>query len=179
METEIKKMIKSCDLDELYKIQKNFDHYATYCKITKQGEDIFLQLVYDGDISEDEYFIGENEIIKMCNNLYEENKEGTIEGFFTVNSKNLMKNAYAKKTISLAGRIKLNRKRNKCININSKEMIEAMTQIGCRDIGVTVLYFHLKKICVCIDALKCIFFNENKELILQYLDGIQCEHELY
>lgn len=75
--------------------------------------------------------------------------------------------------------MQLNRKRNRFMTIYSLDLLKSMVQVGCRDISLAVFYFPKQKICVGIDALKCILLSEKKETALSWLKSIQSEHEIY
>lgn len=178
MNQEVVRTIKTCDIDEYFKLVNKYPFAVTYCRILKDGEENFFQGALDGDISMKNYLEGEEALSKLCTRVYRKNQGNAIIGFYTVNSSNLITNSYAKRTWGLKTRIILNLLRMKCLKVSSKQLMRKMVQIGCREIGATFLYFCSEDLFICIDALRCVILTQTKEQALSYLEGINCEHEI-
>ena len=180
MEQDILKALRTCDVEKFEELKEEiFPEQTTYCRILKDREDVYLQRVYDGDFPMEIFLQGENEFFDLCARLFKSNSKGQVCGYFVTVKSLIWRNYYAKKTWNLLQCIRLNRKKNRFMMIDSLDLLKSMVQVGCREIGFTVLYFPRQKICIGIDALKCIFLSEDKNTVLSCLKSIRSEHEIY
>lgn len=176
----MKKMIsyfKSLDYEQLEEIpETNLERRIRFCLLYEE-EDVFLQLVFNGDIEMETFLQYEGEMLNLFRELYAAALGGEILAIPTCMGKLVYTNPYAKRTMSFREQRKLQKCLFHCVSIQNVDELLLLVKAACRCVGQGYFYFEALDLFLIVDEIGGVFVGEQYQ-ILGFLETLKVPYEI-